>query len=322
MENPIGMCTYLTGNQTLLSSENYSPEDALVLAELSYFKFEDVFKDYQNRSISAPLFATKIYDKQVNLSRDERIFLLHVANNDRFSNCMITNMAAENESSQWAALTCHINDGTDSVVVVMRGTDGTVLGWTEDLNLAYSCGTNAQKLSAEYINNISAENIYLCGHSKGGNNVMSGFLTTTQAIRNKVLRVDNFDGPGVNSDFLKAHAEEYKELSSILNNYYPKDSIIGLLLNDNPGNSYFVSCEVRPQYKDKGILGEHDPFSWKFTEDGHFAYTSQSLLSGVVDHLLDDITKRLSRKERTELISVLEKLGVPGIIAHKSNHSS
>lgn len=317
MPTPIGICTYLTNNQTLLSSENYSPEDALVFAELSYFKFEEIFENYRSISISVPRLASEIYNKQAGLSDDEKTFLLYVAENNRFSNCTIDTMAAENETSQWAALTCHINDGTDSAVVAMRGTDSSVMGWTEDLNLAYSCGTNAQKLSAEYINNISAENIYLSGHSKGGNDVTSGFLAATPAARNRILRIDNFDGPGVNSEFMEAYAEEYKELAKKLNNFYPKNSIIGMLLTDNPGNSYFVSCKVRPRYENKGIFGEHDPFSWEFTPDNHFAYTNQSLLSNFVDQTLDDITSLLSQEERAKLIGMMEKLCVPAIIAHK-----
>lgn len=317
MEKPIGICTYITNNQTLLSSGNYSPEDALVLSELSYFKFEDVFAGYQNLSVSVPRFATIIYNKQAGLSDDEKTFLLCVAGNNRFSDCIIKNMAAENKSSQWAALTYHMSDGTDSVVIAMRGTDSSVLGWTEDLNLAYSCGTNAQKLSAAYINNCSAENIFLAGHSKGGNDVTSGFLAATPAVRNRVLRIDNFDGPGINVDLRKHYADEYEELGRKLNNYYPKNSVIGLLLSDNPGNSHFVSCKVRPRYKDKGIFGEHDPFSWEFTPDNHFAYTHQSLLSNFTDRILDIITNLLSQRKRAKLIGILEKLCVPAIIAHK-----
>lgn len=266
-------------------------------------------------------FAETILKNEKGLSEDQRELLRQIQDSDRYANCTIHDFAAENTESQWAAMTVDMNDGGNTSVLAMRGTDGTTLGWAEDLELLYSQGgTDAQRLSAQYLENSKAENIYMTGHSKGGSDVSSEYVMASEEARSRVRHIDNFDGPGMNSDFISAYGDGYKELSEKLTNYYPEDSVIGLLLNDNPGETYFILADVKDTYKDMGILGEHDPFAFVLGEDGRLEQTEQSGLSDFINKTLDSTVAELSQKERLSLVIALEKLGIPSLIARNNDN--
>ena len=317
MSEVSGLDKYLNHSREILSADNYNEIDGLVFSQLSYIEFENVYNNYETKEVSVQAFAADaLKTPGLQLSQDEVIFLQNIANSSRYRNCMLTNLAAENDSSQWAAMTININDNSNSSIIAMRGTNGTTLGWSEDIQLMYDVdGTEAQKLSAQYLENSTAQNIYLAGHSKGGNDVSSAYAMVSEEIRNKVIRIDNYDGPGVNKDFAQMYTEGYAELNDKLNNYYPKDSIIGQFLNDNPGNNYFIETTSRGSNQDKGILGEHDPFQWNVSGDLLFEETEQSFLSQKLDDVLDGTLDTLSQYERAQIVNFLEKIGLSKMIS-------
>lgn len=297
-----GLADYVRGNQSVLFAGNYAPEDALVLAQLSYMKFEAVYGcHYDGAFVSMEQYASELLRRMKTDDGDDRRLLEAIARGPRYQGCTLGRFAAESEQSQWAALTLHMNDFFGSAVIAMRGTDGTALGWTEDFQLLYEEeGTKAQKLSAEYLESSPQHSLFLTGHSKGGNNVTSAFVMARAAARERVVRVDNFDGPGVNEKFRDRFAEGYVQLAGRLNNFYPQDSVIGLLLNDNPGKIFYVESSMA-----EGILHEHDPYNWQFDGNNQFRYTTQSGLSKIIDELLDTTVSALTQWERAALVDVL-----------------
>lgn len=319
MSGTSGLSSYVQSATRLLDAGNYNEMDALVLAALSYIEFEKVYSDYGEKSVSVQQFAKDVLASDISLSDSQRTLLEQVQNSDRYSNCTIHGMAAENESSQWAAMTVDVNDGSNTSVIAMRGTNGTVLGWNEDFQLAYEEeGTEAQKLSADYLQNSTAENIFLTGHSKGGNNVTSAYVMSDAAVRRRVVHIDNFDGPGTNDEFREQFPEGYAELENKLDNYYPQNSVVGLLLNDNPGQQHFVDCESSEQYGEWGILGEHDPYAWQLNGEGSGLKSGeQSELSDILNQTLDTTLGELSQQERRDMVAVIIGMQVTALIAGK-----
>lgn len=60
--------------------------------------------------------------------------------------------------------------------------------------------TYTQSVAYDYLKkNIlkSDKNIYLCGHSKGGNLSISSALLCDKTLLKKIVKIYNFDGPGV-----------------------------------------------------------------------------------------------------------------------------
>ena len=249
---------FIKKNREHINADNYSEVDGLVFAQLSYMRYEDL--EWSDGAVSVSDFADEILqnDKKNILSKDDTAFLNALKNNPRYKKCTITDMAALNgrdywhngkevkqsEDGQWAALTIKI--GEDTSVVAMRGTNGTQLGWDEDFELAYTKrGTTAQIMSQGYIENMTSGNIYLAGHSKAGNNIVSAYVMSDIATRDRVKRIDVYDGPANNEDFRANYAEGYMDLENKLKNHYPEGATIGMLLGDNPGTRDFCRTDTK-----------------------------------------------------------------------------
>lgn len=305
--------TYISYTCVPLTETNYNEVDALIFARLSYFPFERIFVNYKKIRITLPEFTKRIMEQPdfFNVySEDERIFIKKLSGSKRYYHCIIYRMQAVNtEDTQWAAYSLDIGNSGVSVIA-MRGTDGTAVGWREDFRLAHKrLGTGAQLQAFRYLKNTDAKRIYLTGHSKGGSNVSSAYVMCNSYIRDKVVRIDNFDGPGVNPEFAGNYADGYRELGTKMNNFYPQDSIIGLLLLDNPGCVFFIKAKVRETYAGKPLLGQHDSFSF-VVKGNQFERSTQTRVSYAWNLILDDMVVQMSHMQRYYLIYFLERIGV------------
>lgn len=317
------IASYINNNTVKLSNSNYNELDAIVFSQLSYSKFENLsgypgtnygsVKDYAQACLNN--HAYKEGDK------DMVAFLQALAKSDRYADCSISNLAANNDTSQWAAMTVNIDNKNS--VIAMRGTDGTEKGWIEDFELGYKLeGTEAQKLSAEYLKNSDVENIYLAGHSKGGNDVISAYVQNDKSVRDKVVRIDNFDGPGVNGHYALINGDGYIELSKKLYNYYPENSVIGQLLVDKPGHNTYFKCDMKGHTESMGLLGEHDPFSFKLNSDQTgFSKCDQSITSKIINNLIDVTLLQLDPIQQALFMRLIINIGIPAVIAHNNDLS-
>lgn len=317
--------TYLSYAHPLLTAVNYNEVDALIFAQLSYYPFEYIICDFERCQISVPEFANLIMqqkDFEMSYSQDKQLFIERLAQSKRYVNCIIRNMCAvETENTQWAAFTVDIGCSGTSIVA-MRGTNGTTTGWAENFRLAYQViGTGAQLASFRYIKNVVAKQIYMTGHSKGGSNVSSAYVMSNAYIRDKIVRIDNFDGPGVNPEFAANYADGYEELKNKLNNFYPKGSIVGQLLQDNPGRSFYVKTEVRDAYAQKPFLGQHDPFAF-VVRGNEFVKAEQTEMSRGINNIVDDLVDETTNIQRYYLIQFLHRIGIPALISGDEGRSA
>lgn len=309
---------YLSQSHVLLDESNYNEVDALVFAQLTYFPFEKVWKEYLIKRISIPEYAKTLMKQPDFLSvysYDEQIFVKELILCNRYRYCFVHDIrAVATKDSQWAAITIDI-DNSGTSVIAMRGTDGTTIGWEENLRLAYQViGTGAQLESFRYIKNSPARKLYLTGHSKGGSNICSAYVMSNPYVRDKVVRIDNFDGPGVNPEFAGHYADGYRELEGKLNNFYPKDSIIGQLLQDHPGRHFYVQTEVREEYEKRPIIGQHDPFA-AIVKGNEFLKAEQTNQSKMLNDVIDDFMIKTTNIQRYYLVQLMHRIGLPDLIS-------
>ena len=106
-------------------------------------------------------------------TRVEKMFL-KAAKSRRFKDVKVTdfvNKFDEVKESQFSAMTFIIDEKT--VYVSYRGTDDTIVGFKENLNMAFSAPVPGQLDAVEYLKSILSkfdhEEILVGGHSKGGN---------------------------------------------------------------------------------------------------------------------------------------------------------
>lgn len=318
MENISDLSNYIRKNHVRLSRKNYNEIDALVFAGLAYFRFEDLYCDDLNRTVSVREFASDFLswsEFESRYSKDELDFIKALSDSRRYVSCVIYDFKVEDITrAQWAAFTVDI-DKSGTAVIAMRGTDGTVKGWSENLRLVYEIrGNTAQLASFRYLKHSKATNVFLTGHSKGGSNVVSAYVMSDAYTREKISRIDNFDGPGFNPEFAGHFFEGYAELRNKLNNFYPGDSVIGQLLVDNPGRTFFIQAKARGDYKAARILGQHDLFSFRI-KGNEFEVTEQSCISKVLNRAVDNLVSVTNNQERNYLANIIGKMGIPTIIA-------
>lgn len=159
--------------------------------------------------------------------------LMEMAMTKRYSEVKIaacTVAFSEKPALQFGAVTLLLPDGT--AVVVFRGTDDTLAGWKEDVDIFTKRGVPSHKMATDYINVVGKKydgDIIICGHSKGGNIALYGALHCEEEIRERIQLLYNNDGPGFYS-FDDINTEEYKELLPRYRHFLPDCSFVGILL--------------------------------------------------------------------------------------------
>ena len=232
--------------------------DGLILAQLAMMRWERGLGEGESATVSA--LYPKMNEPPVSVGftgeSDQKLLKL-AAESVRFGSLPIGDFASTFDAErgmQFAAVTFRLPDGT--LFVAFRGTDNTIVGWREDFNLAFSRPVPAQEAARTYLTRIME--LYpgpfrLGGHSKGGNLAMYAAATVGDALRERVMAVYNFDGPGF-SDRMN-DAELYRRIQGMLHTFLPQGSIVGLLLAHPEEYAVVRSDNV-------SIL-QHDPYSWQ-----------------------------------------------------------
>lgn len=164
------------------------------------------------------------------------------------------NRVSEKRECQFSALTFHLPG--EEVFVAFRGTDDTIVGWKEDLNLSIMKEIPSQRMAIDYLDALDLPPdtaITVGGHSKGGNLAVWGVLHAQEAIRRRIQAVYSNDGPGFYEG--TTHTEAYQALRPHIHLLLPEDSLVGLLLEQE--ETYRVVKSNR-----RGLY-QHDGLSWE-----------------------------------------------------------
>lgn len=255
------------------AEEPFSVEDALVLSEFCYLKFDDFVSSDCNESVAFSdicksrkkerLFAVKSKEK------DNKKLFYALKDSNRFKDMRIgyyVNHIDPEEETQFAAMTFYLPE--DIVYVSFRGTDETMAGWQEDFCLAMKKPILGQTLSAKYLNTLAStikKPFYVGGHSKGGNLAMYASICANKTTQKRIIKIFSFDGPGFRPEFLEK--TDYEAVKAKLVRVMPKSSPVGLLLN-SPGEYEVIEA------KSIGAL-QHDIYNWVI-KDGRLVQTTMS----------------------------------------------
>ena len=241
--------------------------DALVFSEIAYVHFDDLVPaSLLSHGVPLSTLADKFFSLKYDRNKlgailpTSAIFDLFkmVSETVRYSGVLVKGFVNEIDTKaqkQFCALSFDI--GNDSLVVAFRGTDDTIIGWKEDLNMAFFTPIPSQKQAVEYLNSAilrtKSENVYVCGHSKGGNLATYATLMADDEAKKHIKASYNFDGPGFKSEI----AESFSD-NSVLDRIYkiiPTGSVIGTIFESVEQCKYVKSTA-------KGMY-QHDAFSWE-----------------------------------------------------------
>lgn len=243
--------------------------DLAILTEISYVTLDAFVPRELSSKASQPL--TTIYrafqsgQSQTSslLQEARRKLLAAVVQSERFKDVRLYAFSGETDQAsgiQFAALAFDLGKATH--VLVMRGTDGSFVGWQEDFNLAADQPMPSQQAALNYLERVLKANphpYFLLGHSKGGHLVTEAAIKLRPDWQERIQAIYSFDGPGVLSSSYQTSG--YRAIQDKLLTYLPQDARVGILL-ESDGEAEVI--------KSAGISYlQHMMLLWQ-VEDCHF----------------------------------------------------
>lgn len=275
--------------------------DDIIFSRFSYIPFKCVeLKDID--TIGDIALKMKDLDIDNYLWDDDKVFLQKIGNCKRFKNIKVSDYieifdkAAE---KQFAAITLWIQDSKK--YISFRGTDSSLVGWKEDLNMGFRKDVPSQKEAVKYLDSIAnkyKDNLIVGGHSKGGNLAVYSAVFCKDNVKDRIERVINADGPGFDNSVILTN--NYKKMLNRIQTYIPQSSIVGRLLEHE--EEYQVVKSVQ-----KGIM-QHDIYSWEIEPTKLIRIPTVTNNSEIFNGIVSDWLKNTTPKQRENFINVIYEI--------------
>lgn len=291
------------------SQDPLNEVDALIFAVLSYLDWDIEHARGTNialapilQSVAEPMLAQNAQVTSNGLIDREQVLkmLPILGRTTRFSQVKVLNYQHkydEDVTLQFAAISFLLPN--DELVISYRGTDDTLVGWKEDLNMSYAPFVPAQEEAKRYLEDIADKFpqslIHVSGHSKGGNLAIYAAANANYSVKSRLLGVYNNDGPGFHQEFLQTAA--YQSVAHLLHTFIPNSSIVGMLLEHEEAYQVISSTA-------KAFL-QHAPLSWEVIGTKFVYLEERSSLGKYSDAVISNWLATCSASEKAEFIDAL-----------------
>lgn len=283
--------------------------------ELDFALFSQIIMIPYSLHIDMPLVSTNkeltIYELGILIQENKKSFIDNIgliippqlvdliilmSKSNRYKDIIIKNYISNiclNKETQFTALTLDIDDNTR--IVVFSGTDDTIVGWKENFNMMFTYPTEAQKSAEEYLKKVAkSKDLYIIGHSKGGNLAMYSTMHTTKRIYRNIIKVLCFDAPGLSETIILD--DDNKERLAKIYGYAPQTSIIGRLFNHHENEIVIYSNNLG--------LYQHDILSWEVEVD-HFKYLEERDNDSIyIEKKINEMLSKMTPIMREEFVEV------------------
>ena len=275
-----------------------------ILTKTNAMRLEDVSNEYflNNKSNFFDIMAIRHAVK----------LLKKVSKTNRYKNIIMNNYEyIGTESSQFSAITFHINDKL--CYVAFEGTDQLITGWKEDCKMAYQFPVEAHKYAIKYLNEnytFFNKKIIVGGHSKGGNLALVSSMNANIFVRMKIKKIYNNDGQGLRESELCSN--KYKRIKKKYIHIIPNYSVVGLLLRHYKDYKVIKS--------NKRGLTSHCTSYWMISDD-HFINDELSNFSKMVEQGVEKWLDKYNYEQIEQFIDsvfkILEENNVTSLIQLK-----
>ncbi|MCX4340840.1 MAG: DUF2974 domain-containing protein [Lachnospiraceae bacterium] len=257
-----------------LEEKPFCDVDSLVLSQLSYLKFDGIVPGPEENGASVSMkdiAAHADYDKlyaDERYRKDNTALFTGVLNSGRFGKMRLwnyVNLIEPEQESQFSAVVCGLSE--ELTYVVFRGTDESIVGWKEDLNLAFSEPVPGQLHSVPYLEQAARTiegSFYVGGHSKGGNLAVYASMYCSAAVRERIGRIYDHDGPGFRPEV--RNQETWQEIEGRIRKTVPRSSLVGMLL--------YIDGDYRVVESKTIGLAQHNPYTWR-VKNGEFCVADE-----------------------------------------------
>lgn len=275
--------------------------DNIILARFSYLPFKDI-ELKSEETIQSIAYKMKDLEQEKYLWEDDKDFLQEIGKSERFKNLIATDYLEifdESAEKQFAAITISLPNNTK--YISYRGTDSSLVGWKEDLNMSFMEHVPSQKEAVNYLNKIAEkykDNFIIGGHSKGGNLAVYSAIFCENEVKPRILKVINADGPGVDKSVIQT--SNYKKVLGKIETFIPQSSIVGRLLEHEEEYQVIKSNQ-------KGFM-QHDIYSWQVEQAALIRIPSLTSNSEIFNGIVRDWLKNTTAEERKEFISIIYEI--------------
>ncbi|MCM1251491.1 MAG: DUF2974 domain-containing protein [Clostridium sp.] len=292
------------GDYTFLEKP-LSEVDSLVLCQFAYLKFDALVPGTEENAAPVTMQELLRHPEYDSLYADERYrekntkLFLAMERSKRFGTLRLNNYVNQIElekETQFSAITIQLEGGT--YYVAYRGTDENIVGWKEDLNLAFSEPSPGQLMSVDYLNRV-AGNIttpfYIGGHSKGGNFAVYAAMNCEKRIQDSIVTIFNHDGPGFRPEVKEKCG--FERIEKKIDRTIPHSSLVGMLLYSEKDYRVVESRNIG--------LAQHDPYSWLVKKDGFQLAKQVYSTTMFMDTTLNDWILSLNQEEMHIFVDTL-----------------
>lgn len=278
--------------------------DSLAFCQLAYLRIGETFPDTITGEgrLLRDLFQAENLERLYGGLRDPKQnarLIAAFASSPRFREvrvCRYVNDIDADRGIQFSA-TCFLLPNGDTFVA-FRGTDMTIVGWKEDFNLAVSYPVPAQIESLAYLLECAEAtmgNLFVGGHSKGGNLATYCSMNAPAEVRDRIVRVFDHDGPGFYEEIVESDA--FVALIPKVSKTVPQLSVFGQLFETVPVMKVVQSNGI-------GTLMQHDPYTW-LVDVENALFVDRGKLDAAADYgrrTLDDWLRSMDADERERFI--------------------
>ena len=244
---------YVRANARVTTAvEPYNEVDMLAFASLPYLELEGAVStgvSGEDRTIgeAVSLYRVKL-DGDPNppglfIPRDFIDIFLEMENAPRYRDLKIFGFRyiwSLDQEEQFSAV--GLETPERELILSIAGTDDTLLGWKEDLNLAVNGHIAGQETSVQYVNDVLRSrtgSFIMTGYSKGGH--LAVYAPAMCDAPERLKSVYDFDGPGFRDDFLAS--DRFHAVSDRCLLIAPRYSAVSRMLNNIP--NYVVTRGTR-----------------------------------------------------------------------------
>lgn len=268
----------------------FGAADSFCLCQAFYMPvLNKTFETLNKKEVPFSEFAMKTFDlfgskyKKVGivLSPQVSVRLVQMGRSKRFGEMKVVDFCEVFETEpavQFAAATILLPDGT--IVIPYRGTDDSVIGWKEDLDLLAKKGIPSHELAVNHLEKAAREHdgdIIICGHSKGGNLALFAALNCSEKTRKRIRTLYNVEGPGFHNYEMYA-TKAYRDLLPRYQHFVPTSSFIGMFLaHDDDFKVVKNAVHIGPL--------QHDLSFW-LTQENEAALAPGLTLQGKINYFL------------------------------------
>ncbi|MBI0121283.1 DUF2974 domain-containing protein [Lactobacillus sp. M0398] len=295
-----GPLDYLRWRGDLSFSEKaFNSVDASLLSSIAYLPADSSATGHTLGEVAEKLHKLPSFQHQMYAETATEVMLL--PESPRIGNIKILDwtdrLEKEPHPLQFTAVTFFIDSNT--IAIAFRGTDGTMIGLNEDMGMNYLPEIYGQEVAAKYLTEIAHkfndQQIYLLGHSKGGNFAQFALSAVSPEIQKRVIKAISFDGPGF---FHKVYTSRgFTASMPKMKTYIPQGSIFGAML-DHPEQVLVVKSTVP-------MRNQHDPRRWSVGRDSFTLADGLSSGSRVIRHALINFNNSIPDQERSDAFSDL-----------------